>query len=373
MASIYKRGKTWTYEVSYYENGKKHKTTKGGFKRQTDAKNAAIEIESKKNTVGLSDSENITFANYFKNWVEVYKVGKVSTGTELKYKTVVTMIENYFGNKLMKDVKKQEYQKFIDEIAKTHVKDTVARFNGYIRRSLGDALEDQITYRDFTRNIVISGSTEKLHPMNYLNESEIAELKSYCEENYSLFDISTAEILFGLLTGCRYGEVTGLTWDCVDFNQRTVDINKSYDYMYRTGFKPTKTKSSNRTISINKDVYDLLKSINKQQSTLFLNQGYSNSDNFVFINNKHEVPSSNAVNKKLKSILNIIKSDNVITFHGLRHTHASMLIAKNVSLDYISERLGHADTSITSKIYIHLLKEKREQENKKAINILDNL
>lgn len=373
MASIYKRGKTWTYQVAYYDGDKKKFVTKGGFKRQTDAKNAAIVIESKKNIVGLSDSEKITFYDYFNDWVNTYKVGKVSPGTELKYKTVVKLISKTFSDQLLKNIRRQDYQKFIDGLAKKHVKSTVARFNGYIRRSLGDALEDGIIHRDFTRNIVISGSTKKLHPMNYLNESEIKKLNQYCKNTYSLLDISTAEIMFGLLTGCRFGEVTGLTWDCVDFKKREVKINKTYDYMYRTGFKPTKTESSNRTLKINNDIFGLLKSLQKQQNTAFLSQGYSNTNKFVFINNRHEIPSSSAVNKRLKDILKELKIENVITFHGLRHTHASMLIAQGVSLDYVSEILGHADTAITSKIYVHLLKEKRNEEEKKRIEILDSL
>ena len=60
-------------------------------------------------------------------------------------------------------------------------------------------------------------------------------------------------------------------------------------------------------------------------------------------------------------------------FYGLRHTHASILIAKKVDIDYISERLGHSSIQITLRVYSYLLKDRRDKENEKAMEILDNL
>ncbi|WP_099974963.1 tyrosine-type recombinase/integrase [Lactobacillus terrae] len=373
MASIYKRGKTWTYEVSYYENGKKHKTTKGGFKRQTDAKNAAIEIESKKNKIGLSTDDNISFSDYFLDWVKTYKLGKVSIGVEKRYLKLASDIKQYFGNKPIKEIKRQDYQKFIDGVGKNHVRHTVIRTNGSIRKAVIDAIDDGIIYKNFTNRVVLTGSTEKQNEHNYLDEEDIIKLKNYCVENQSMMYITLSEILFALLTGCRYGEVAGLTWDCIDFKNKTVDINKTYDYINRTGFKPTKTKSSVRQISINDDLIHMLKKIKVQQNEHFLKNGFKNTEQLVFLSNRNQVPTSNGVNKTLSKVLKELEIDNQITFHGLRHTHASYLISKDVSIDYISERLGHADTSITSKIYIHLLKDKREEENNKTIQLLNNI
>lgn len=135
--------------------------------------------------------------------------------------------------------------------------------------------------------------------------------------------ISRLEILFGLLTGCRYGEVAGITWGCVDFINQTVTFNKGYDYKKRTGFTDTKTITSNRTISIPSILTKAHKYLQIQQRSQFLKQGYTNKLQLVFITNRHEVPNDNAVNKVLKKILTELKAGNIITFHGLRHTHAS--------------------------------------------------
>ena len=59
-----------------------------------------------------------------------------------------------------------------------------------------------------------------------------------------------------------------------------------------------------------------------------------------------------------------------ITIHGLRHSHASYLLYKGVSINYVSARLGHANTSITQKVYAHMLKEEKTREQDKTIEIL---
>ncbi|WP_026314346.1 tyrosine-type recombinase/integrase [Allofustis seminis] len=62
-----------------------------------------------------------------------------------------------------------------------------------------------------------------------------------------------------------------------------------------------------------------------------------------------------------------------ITFHGLRHTHASILLHKKIPIEYISKRLGHASTSITFDTYSHLTKEFEEQENEKTVTFLNQI
>ncbi|MFQ3777914.1 tyrosine-type recombinase/integrase [Staphylococcus equorum] len=77
----------------------------------------------------------------------------------------------------------------------------------------------------------------------------------------------------------------------------------------------------------------------------------------------------NAVNKQLKQACNLhgIKQ---ITSHALMHTHCSYLLANDISIYYISKRLGHKNITVTTEIYSHLLEEKYLEENKKAIEIL---
>lgn len=164
----------------------------------------------------------------------------------------------------------------------------------------------------------------------------------------------------------------GLTWPDIDFEKQTVSINKTYDYTTRSGFKPTKTKISVRNISIDTQTLELLQRLKQEQTKTFFKQGFRNDDQLAFLNNRHYIVGANKV---LESALKSpeVNANNIITFHGLRHTHASILISKGVGVDYISERLGHADTSVTLRVYVHLLKDKRDSDNQKAFKAISEI
>ncbi|API91264.1 hypothetical protein BKP57_04980 [Virgibacillus sp. 6R] len=91
---------------------------------------------------------------------------------------------------------------------------------------------------------------------------------------------------------------------------------------------------------------------------------------FYSSQSKYHVISNNNLNKVLRRVLSDLGIE-TITSHGLRHTHASYLIYEKVSLDYVSERLGHIDT--TRKTYVHLLKEMRNKEEENTLRVLNAL
>uniref|UniRef100_UPI0020BF3575 tyrosine-type recombinase/integrase n=1 Tax=Lysinibacillus sp. D4B1_S16 TaxID=2941231 RepID=UPI0020BF3575 len=84
---------------------------------------------------------------------------------------------------------------------------------------------------------------------------------------------------------------------------------------------------------------------------------------------KYKVFRNTGVNKALKNILRELQIEE-ISIHGLRHSHASILFYKGITVQYISERLGHADVDTTIQIYTHLIKELREEDENNTVNIL---
>lgn len=376
IMELYKRGKTWTFRIRYKDTtGKRKSLSKGGFRTKTEAYTVGLELELKYKQVGLSTDENISFYDYYQNWIKVYKIGKLDKTTESRYNAIGKFIKENFHDDLLKQITKAQYQKALDDYAAKHVKHTVRRFNGIIRHCIKDALEDRVIYRDFTRDVVIQGSESKASDLKYLEKNEASALKDYCLKNASLKSISYYEIIFGLMTGCRYGEVTGLTWKDINYKDKTISITKAYDYKFQTGFKNVKTPSSVRVITINDELITMLKKLHKEQNTAFMKQGYRDDLNLVFRNNCHQIISDEAVNKTLRTILDSdhINSKNTITFHGLRHTHASLLISNDIGIDYISKRLGHSNTSVTMNVYLHLLESKRKVEDDNAMKFLETI
>lgn len=391
---IYKKQKSWAYRVYYIGDDRKtHTINKQGFKSKNDAQEAAREVENRRAVTRLDVAENITFAQYFESWINTYKIGRYSASTDSKYEVALRFIQDYFFDDLLKDITKMEYQGFIDDYSKEHVKDSIYRLNGYIRLCLQEAVDERIINRNFTKNVVIT-SNKKSRPseVKYLELDVTTELKKLAKKDATLSNVSACEILFALGTGCRYSEIVGVTWNNIDFENHTVNIQKTYDYKKRTGFLPTKTKSSIRQITISNELTRELKLLRIQQREIFFQQGFTNKDNFVFINKEHNVPSDTSANNVLRKYLKKIyfkknkdkgmndaenekalDETHLIGFHGLRHTHASYLISRGLSLEYISQRLGHSNVGITSKVYIHLLNDYREREDNKAMKALSEL
>lgn len=170
-------------------------------------------------------------------------------------------------------------------------------------------------------------------------------------------------IFIAAVTGMRYGEVVGLTTKDLDFKNGYIKVNKTWDYKYKTGFMKTKTKSSIRKIAIDEQTISRLKG--------YLNLHDFNNNQPIFMNEKNHILVSAEINK---SLTNKLESLNIprITFHGLRHTHASILLYKGVSVLSVSRRLGHSNITTTQSTYLHIIRELQSQDQDKIVSILNN-
>lgn len=385
MAEIYKRSGKWAYRVNYRDNNGNRKSASGsGFELKRAAELAASEVERKKNRGADLLDESISLIDYYRQWIELYKSGRHANVTESRYRTIDKVIVKYFNNTKLKDIRKSDYQAFINEYAlgdhdkktgirKERSKDTVGKTNSYIRAAVQSAIDDQIIYANFTNNVIISGKNPKSSNLKFLELSDLIKLKKVTQSSASFTSVSKYIILTGILTGARFSEILALTWDDIDFEKNTININKSWDYMYTHNFKPTKTESSIRLIDINQELSDALINLKQQQSEYQLKTGWRNVKNLIFINNRREVPSSSAVNKMLSNLEKELVISSPITFHGLRHTHASYLISENVDIFYISKRLGHKNVLVTQRVYAHLLNSMEQQEADKTLKALSKL
>lgn len=378
MAQIYKRNNSWSYRVTYKDiSGKRKSISKSGFKTKKEAANSALEIEQKKKHNADFVRENYTFLEYFKDWLNLYKYGRHAEITEQRYRRIEKVIDQYFHDVKLKDITKSDYQKFINNYTANNGKplahETISKTNSYIRACVNSAIDDQIIYSNFTNNIVIDGKKGKKETDKFLNTNDFLNLMKLAEETASFKSISRYLILAGGLTGARYSELLGLTWDDVDLKNNTIDINKTYDYNITHTFKPTKTDSSVRVINISTNLSKCLSSLKSKQLEYQLAHNKRYKDNLVFRNFKGEIPSDSATNKMLKKLQSELSITNPITFHGLRHTHTSYLLSEGVDIFYISKRLGHKNISVTQRTYSHLLDSFKEKEVNKTLKALENI
>ncbi|HDL2230618.1 TPA: tyrosine-type recombinase/integrase, partial [Enterococcus faecium] len=109
------------------------------------------------------------------------------------------------------------------------------------------------------------------------------------------------------------------------------------------------------------------------QKELFENFEVKNPHNFVFFNLKNGLVSSNAVSKYLRKKLKELGIEKQFTLHGLRHTHASILLYQGVNILSVSKRLGHSSLETTMSTYLHIVRELEDQDKEKINTVFDSL
>lgn len=303
----------------------------------------------------------LSLAEYFKEWMETFKKPAIASVTYVKYNNTYTHLKNYFGEVELSSITRQQYQIILNKFAETHAKRTTAGFHKQVRAAILDALEDGTITTDFTRKAIITGRQKKKDKEMFLSYNEwqtiIKYTSSHCYSNsYDLI------IYLSAVTGLRFAEVLGLTLSDIDFERQILSVNKTWDYKYHTGFKMTKNKSSTRTIDIDKQTLTILRRI-------IINRDLSNSTQKLCMDNQGKLPVSATINRYLEKLCNKL-AISIISFHGLRHTHASILLFKGVNILSVSKRLGHKDITTTQSVYLHVIKEMEERETNLIMQIM---
>lgn len=359
-----KKDGTWEAVISWYDSlGKRRYKTKRGFATKTEAMlgEAKLRLDYEETSVREKVDQQETFADYFKNWYVFYKKPKVSKVSLHRYQYTYNVINEYFGNKLLKDVTRANYQKFIVKYGQNHSPNTMKMINNCIKACIKNAVYDEEIKKDFTYNIELISNKDKVVQVEYLNVAEIKELLSNTLSKLNPRYTSNYMIVTAILTGARLSEIAGLTWKDINFDFKTININKSYDY-FTKDFKPTKNKSSNRIIKINDTLCEVLKELRTNHTEL------------VFENQRGLIPTSGAVNKALRarlSELNISKRN--FHFHSLRHSHVAYLLSQGVDIYPIARRLGHSDITTTTRTYAYLIDEYKDRNDAIIIAGLDRL
>jgi integrase len=362
MASFRKLSSGWKVTVSKRDPaGNLHQTSKSGFKTKNDARVYAAQIEAQ-NDSSLIAHHDVVFLQYYIDWYKTYKENRVAASNLKRYIYVSHIIEKNFGNLKLKSITRNQYQHFINGYGKNHAKDTVRKTNNIIRACVKAAMIDEIIRKDFTQGIELVYDEKRTLKVEYLSVAEINKLIKDIEDGLDTQYTSRYMILTAIYTGMRLGEIQALTWKDISFKQHTISINKSWDYHAGGGFKSVKTKSSYRIIRVGSSLLNFLKQLK------------INNSKMVFENKARQLPSSNAVNKALHSIMEKCEiQKNNFHFHSLRHSHVAYLLFKGVSLYAISKRLGHSNMSITAEKYAYLIAEYKARSDDRIEKLTDSL
>lgn len=171
-----------------------------------------------------------------------------------------------------------------------------------------------------------------------------------------------AVIKFQIYTGMRIGETLALTWNDIDFENKTINVNKTVSYINKE-FKvgPPKTENSYRQLSMNNSIYELLVKIKDFQTSRKEElENVWEENNLVFTSYTGNYIHRNSISKRLTKIAKNTDYE-YITIHSLRHANATLLLLNGVDLKIVSSHLGHGDIQTTADIYVDVLKTQKQK------------
>ncbi|WP_057779514.1 tyrosine-type recombinase/integrase [Paucilactobacillus vaccinostercus] len=366
MAYIYKRANLWHFRVNRSVNGKRLPiNSNGGYRLRSMAKEAAQEIEDQIKHGTYQEPTDQTFDRYYEEWFHTFYEGKKSAANDNHYRSALKKIKKYFPNKKIADISRSDYQNFLNEFGKEHAPATVLKAHVYIAKCFHEAYHFGAISIDPTYEVSLTGDTslEKDESHKFMNLDDFKTLIQYTYTHLDPRRVTNYIILVMANTGMRFEEADGLTWDCIDFDNATIKIDKTWNYTKKPyGFGPTKNQSSMRSIHVDKQTLGVLRKLKLVNDKRKLIRPDYNPNNLLFIRPENGLPISNdGLNSQLSSIckkLGIIsEGQQSYTSHALRHTHASMLLYQNRDITYVSKRLGHENVTTTYKTYVHVLKE----------------
>ena len=291
-------------------------------------------------------NRTLLFSEYFQQWIDIYKKGAIREETMAKYRMTQRWVEKLMPELKVAELNRTAYQQLLNAYAKEHERQTTLDFHHQLKGAILDAVDDGLIERDPTRKAIIKGKTPRVKKIKYLSQFElhtlISDLDLKEEPNWDWFILLVAK------TGMRFSEALAITPGDFDFARQTLSISKTWDYKGEGGFLPTKNKSSVRKIQIDWQIVvkfsELIKGLPEDQP-IFVGESkiYNSTVNDALTRHCRECGISE------------------ISIHGLRHTHASLLLFAGVSIASVARRLGHASMTTTQKTYLHII---QELENK---------
>jgi integrase len=296
------------------------------------------------------------FYQYYAQWITVYKEGAIRDVTMDKYRLTEKWLEKLIPQLQICEMNRINYQQLLNDYARVHERQTTMDFHHQLKAAIMDAVDEELIETDPTRKAIVKGRPPHKKKPKFLNHYELQKLLECLDlheyVNWDWFLLLVAK------TGMRFSEALALLPTDFDFLHQMLVVNKTWNYKGNGGFLPTKNKSSVRKIQLDWQTViqfsELIKNLPKETP--------------IFIKYEHKIYNStvNGILARHCKELGIP----IISIHGLRHTHASLLLFAGVSIASVARRLGHSSMTTTQKTYLHII---QELENKDIDLIMRSL
>jgi integrase len=313
------------------------------------------QIEAAKLIAAASKGEyvepsKVTVAEFVRGRVDVWEAaGDITARTAKRYRQLVeNQIVPHLGAKMLQKLTRLDVEGWHTALRTGGL---AARTIGHAHRVLGKAL------RDAERDDLVTRNVCKLQTAPRVSEREMAIVRDVPGFVAKLQGHRLCvPAMVALLGGLRLGEVLALRWSRIDLDGKRLLVREALEPAKGgVRFKQPKTKAGRRDISLPDILVEALRNYRREQLEIrvALGLGRLPDDALLFAQIDGGPHNPSNVSSDWGTLAARIGMPE-ITFHGLRHTHASQLIASGVDIVTISRRLGHAKPSVTLAIYAHL-------------------
>ena len=334
-----------------------------------------------------TDKQHTTVNDVFELWCELKRGLKDNTFQNYKY-MYNNFVRNGFGKSRVTNVKKSDIKKFYNTLADEKILQisTIDTVHNILHQVFALAVDDNYIRQNPTENMLKElkqSHNFQVTKRKALTVPEQELLLNFLKTN-SKYKHWYPVISVMLGSGMRVGEVTGLRWCDVDFENNLIDVNHTLVY-YNKGdnngcsfaINTPKTKAGSRTIPMLETVKDafLLEKAYQEEVGLSCNIKVDGYTDFIFINRFGNTQHQGTLNKAIRRIIRdcndavLLKTtdDNPVLLppfscHSLRHTFTTRLCEKGVNVKVIQDVLGHSDFKTTMDIYTDVTNELKQQE-----------
>ncbi len=393
---VRKRGNKWYYgfEASNVNGSRKRIERVGGYTKK-EAESALRKALTEYENAGMHfQPTEISVADYMDYWVNNYVLINCKYNTRSNYKALIkTHIKPSLGIYKLKTITPTILQEFVNKKYRS----------GLSQNSLScimNVLSSSLRYAVYPAAFIKENPMQYIKKPKYDHATHAKPHKVISPEDFTRIIQQFPQgsdyhipIMIGYYTGCRIGEVMGLTWDNIDLRNKTISINKII--LNRPSgwfFGSTKTNSSVRTIKIGGTLVNLLQKHKKCQIENRLEYGHhymlyyeskvkdpktGKSIRKIISLKANETPNSSdpismvctrengkiVTPTQFKSAAKIIRESLKIdfNFHSLRHTHATRLIENGADIKDVQARLGHSNIRTTLDTYTHVTQSMAEK------------
>ena len=382
--NVRKRGDKWQYQFEAASvNGKRKQITKSGFRTKKEALEAGANALAEYNNCGLTFTPSeISFSDYLDFWIKEYaKVNLKETTSENYIKKIRLYIKPKLGIYKLKSLTPAILQSFINEkFNEGFSRNTLLVLKGILSGSLNYAVEPlgyikntPMTSVKLPLKRAIPNTPTRKKDKYVVSEEQfknIIERFPYGHSCYLPFQLAYR-------CGLRLGETFAITWDDVDFDKKTLNINKQVQWENKHWYFTGTKYNSDRIIYLDDKIIDILKKYKVQQikDKEYYEEHYTilkvNSENQINERDGNEINLINIrengtyiqprVMQHAFRIIHYKLGYKELDYHSLRHTHATMLLSAGANIKSVQERLGHKKIDMTLDIYTHVTDEMRKQ------------